>query len=157
MCLQKMRLEIPGETSSLMNLPQPSFQAQTKGERESSTGTWFVFPTFLSSSLFPLLPIQALGQVRGSSVSCTSIFSLDFFPPEPGKKNGTAGSMHNESSPGSHEGPFWLSKSMLASPKRCSYELWYVSTGALHVIVSYLEQGVILLLCACTVFSTMGP
>lgn len=53
--------------------------------------------------------------------------------------------VHSESSPCSHRVPFWLWKSTLASPRRCSHQLWSVSTAALHLIVSYLGQGVILL------------
>lgn len=146
LCLCKTRLEIPREMSSLMNLPQPSPRAQTKGEEgESSTGTCSVFPTFLSS----LFPSQSL-EPGGAFTSWSYIQILPrAFP---------AGAQQEEwGCTGSHEEPSWLPKSTLTSPERCSQELWCVSTAAPHIIASYLGQGMILLLSACTLFSTMGP
>lgn len=105
-----MRLEIPGETSSLMNLPQLSFQAQTKGERESSTGICFVFLSFLSSFLFPPPPLPIMKpQARwGVPLLVVCQYSLSmFFHLKLSKKSGAAGNMHNESSPGSRKGPFF--------------------------------------------------
>lgn len=143
--LCKARLEIPRITRSLMNLPQPNLRAQTKGEGESSTGTCSAFPTFLSCSLFPSRSLEP----GGTFISWLYIKILSGFP--------TGAQQEEWGYTGSGEGPSWLPKSTLTSPRRCSHELWCVSTVAPHIIASYLGQGMVLLLRACTLFSTMGP
>ena len=72
LCICKMRLAIPRGTGTLMNLVQPSFEAQKKGEGESIMGTCFLSPIFLPLLYFSRFPSWSLGQVWGavSLVSC---------------------------------------------------------------------------------------
>lgn len=87
-----------------MTLPQPTFQAQAKGEGETSAGTFFVLPTYLSRCLLPSLPITKPWARCG-----VPLWALrQYFPPPPvfPARAGLRGARTMEAAPALARDPF---------------------------------------------------
>lgn len=102
----------PQDNMSLTSLLHPNPQAQTRAEGESSTGTVQFSPIFfpLSSPHKARWGIPLLVEHQDSPSSFSHLSSA-------GRVGGEQALMRDP-----------LPKSTLTSPKRCSRELWFVST-----------------------------